>query len=295
MSDLKQNSIQYLQKKFPRATVLSEEFNLNNQYTGDITKVIVVMIAQDWTSGTKQRLATIPNLGANDELLILAKGLPSLFEKLDTSIFVASGNVKETKEHEMNSNQMVNAPRMLIYTDVLRTPYQNVLDAFGVNNILIEVVHESEMYNTLFISYGDPDKEYAILINDYLKEKGIKTWFFSSDSLPGQKLHRVIHDGVNNHDRVLLVCSKNSLSRSGVLNEIERVLEREAREGGTTILIPITLDDYIYSEWKPERTDIVTQIRARVITKFPKTTEQTEEFIQAAEKLVQALSKKTKL
>ncbi len=252
------------------------------------------MIAQDWTSGTKQRLIAIPNLGADGEVNnALVKGADELFVKLDTSTYVIAGSLP--KEHGLNSSQLVNAPKTIIYTDILCIPYEEVLDTFRNSGAFVEVVHESEMYNTLFISYGSPDKDYVLTINDYLKSKGIKTWFFPLDSLPGQKLHRAMHDGVNNHDRVLLVCSKNSLSRSGVLNEIERVLEREAREGGTTILIPITLDDYIYSEWKPERTDIATQIRARVITKFPKATKRTEEFIQAAEKLVRALSKKTKL
>jgi hypothetical protein len=85
--------------------------------------------------------------------------------------------------------------------------------------------------------------------------------------LPGQKLHRVMHEQINNHDRVLLVCSEHSLSRLGVLNEIERVLEREAREGGKEILIPITLDDHVYQDWAQDRPDLAQQIRSRVITK----------------------------
>lgn len=72
-------------------------------------------------------------------------------------------------------------------------------------------------------------------------------------------------EGVMHHDKVLLVCSKTSLSRNGVLNEIERVLEREAEEGGSDILIPVTLDDFVYQEWSPERDDIARHIKARVI------------------------------
>jgi hypothetical protein len=74
-----------------------------------------------------------------------------------------------------------------------------------------------------------------------------------------------MHDEINKHDRVLLICSKAALSRPGVLNEIERVLEREAREGGREILIPIALDDYVKSEWAPGRPDLAAQIRTRVI------------------------------
>lgn len=33
-------------------------------------------------------------------------------------------------------------------------------------------------------------------------------------------------DGVSEHDKVLLLCSKNPLERPGLLNELERVFER---------------------------------------------------------------------
>ncbi len=51
--------------------------------------------------------------------------------------------------------------------------------------------------------------------------------------------------GVNGHDRVILVCSKSSLQRPGVLNELEETLQREARDGGNAYLIPVRLDDFV--------------------------------------------------
>lgn len=78
----------------------------------------------------------------------------------------------------------------------------------------------------------------------------------------------MMHDHINNHDRVLLLCSKAALSRLGVLNEIERVLEREAKEGGNEILIPVTIDDYVYGDWAPKHSDLAAQLRTRVIS-FP--------------------------
>ena len=99
----------------------------------------------------------------------------------------------------------------------------------------------------------------------------------------------MMHDGVNKHDRVLLVCSKRALTRPGVLNEIERVLEREAKEGGADILIPITLDDFVYGDWAPERKDIADQVRARVITKIA--TDHKEQLEEQIGKVVSALRK----
>ena len=178
---------------------------------------------------------------------------------------------------------------VILYTNKLHAPIQDVLQIFNSMNTLIDVVDESEMHKTLFISYGDPDEEIVSHINKKIKSKGVKTWFFPDDALPGERLHRVMHDGVNKHDRVLLVCSEKSLTRPGVLNEIERVLEREAKEGGTDILIPITLDNFVYSNWAPGRADIADQVRSRVITKVEMGDE--EKFEGQITKVVNALRK----
>ncbi|MGD0765864.1 MAG: pentapeptide repeat-containing protein, partial [Dehalococcoidia bacterium] len=81
----------------------------------------------------------------------------------------------------------------------------------------IELPLLRRMMQTTFISYGAPDETFA-----------------------DNEVFRRIQE----HDRVLLVCSRNSLDRDGVLNEIQETLDREARDGGATYLLPITLDDY---------------------------------------------------
>jgi hypothetical protein len=123
-------------------------------------------------------------------------------------------------------------------------------------------------YQSVFISYGNPDEEFAKRINRALQERGINTFFFPQHAIPGQKLHRLMHEGVNRHRHVLLICSVNSLNRPGVMNELEETLQREAREGGSSILIPITIDDYVFKNWKPDRADIAQSIRDRVISNF---------------------------
>lgn len=124
---------------------------------------------------------------------------------------------------------------------------------------------QKSQYCTVAISYGGPDLKQATQLNNFFVEKGVKTWFYPEDSAPGVKLHRMMSDMINEADRIILLCSKNSLHREGVLNEIERTLEREAREGGSDILIPIALDQYVYEEWVPDKKDLATQIRSRNI------------------------------
>lgn len=124
------------------------------------------------------------------------------------------------------------------------------------------------MLQSTFISYGGPDTDFAQKVNDALLKNGVTTFFFAKDALPGRKLHRLMREGVNQYDRVILVCSKASLDRPGVLNEISETLQREARDGGKEYLIPITLDDYIFSGWKPEDPGVAQAIKDRVVADF---------------------------
>ena len=287
MPTLCKNAIAFLQKRFPVATVLSHEYTFNYKNGKEAFK-IWPLIAQDSNSGIKQRAVAVENLGSKGELLSVAKEFNKIFSELDGSVFVEIGNASNPTGHKINTNQMAFAPRVILYTNKLCAPFQAVIQTFNSVNLLIDIVDESMMHKTLFISYGGPDESQVIEINKKIKSKGVKTWFFPDDAKPGAKLHRTMHDGVNNHDHVLLVCSKNSLSRSGVLNEIERVLEREAKEGGIEILIPVTLDDFIYSDWAPDRMDIANQIRSRVITKLEISGSQFESSIN---KIVSVLSK----
>ena len=123
----------------------------------------------------------------------------------------------------------------------------------------------SRSYHSVFISYGGPDEAMARSLHDRLTEEGVETFFFPVSSVPGRRLHRTMSEAVNSYDRVLLLCSKASLERPGVLNELEQVLAREASEGGSELLIPAALDGFVYSEWQPARKDLARQVRQRVI------------------------------
>jgi hypothetical protein len=142
---------------------------------------------------------------------------------------------------------------------------------------------------SVFIGYGGPDQLFAEKLNGALNKKGIKTFLFSQHAKPGQKIHRLMRDGVNQHDKVVLVCSKNSLDRPGVVNELEETLQREAREGGESILIPITLDDYVFTDWAPNYPDIAQSVRDRVVADFRGTINNESKFKSAVERLLEGL------
>lgn len=147
------------------------------------------------------------------------------------------------------------------------------------------------MLQSTFISYGGPDTAFAQQLNDALLKNGVTTFFFAKDAVPGKKLHRLMREGVNQHDRVILICSRASLDRPGVLNEIAESLQREARDGAKEYLIPITLDDYVFSGWKPEDPGVAQAIKDRVVADFRGAETDPAKFNDGVLRLIAALKK----
>lgn len=146
------------------------------------------------------------------------------------------------------------------------------------------------LLQSTFISYGGPDEAFARKLNDALERRGVNTFFFKDDAPAGEKLHRVMRKGVNGHDRVILVCSKASLQRPGLVNELEETLARESRDGGRTYLLPVRLDDYVIDGWTPKDPDVAAAVRDRVIADFRQHEDQGE-FERGVSKLIAVLKR----
>jgi hypothetical protein len=150
-------------------------------------------------------------------------------------------------------------------------------------------VNTATSRQSVFISYGTPDEEFAMKLNQALRDKGVSTYFYPVDRVPGQKLYKMMLEGVNESDRVIVVCSQRSLERSGVLNELDLVLARESREGGRERLIPVMLDGYILEDWQPQNRHLKTSVLSRTICDFRGAELNNAQFNAALEKLLNAL------
>ncbi len=123
------------------------------------------------------------------------------------------------------------------------------------------------LMSSTFISYGSPDEAFATKLNQDLSKNGITTFFFPLDATFGEKLHSTMSQ-VNDYDIVILICSKRSLDRAGLQYELEKTIQKEAKNGGESYLIPIALDDYLFNEWQPKRTHLRNEIINRVVADF---------------------------
>jgi len=147
------------------------------------------------------------------------------------------------------------------------------------------------LLRSTFIAYGQPDEPFARKLYEALHRNGVVTFFFPEHAVPGERLHRVMRKGVNEYDRVILVCSRNSLEREGVLFEIEEALTRESKIKDEPLLIPIRLDPYVLDEWKPEQADLAEAVRSRVVADFEGADTDPAKFQSALLKLIGALKK----
>ena len=147
-----------------------------------------------------------------------------------------------------------------------------------------------KMLRSTFISYGGPDEAFARKLYEALHRNGVTTFFFPEHAVPGKKVGRTMREGVNQYDRVILICSKASLIRPGVLAEIEHTLSREDRDGGASYFIPILLDDYVFSDdWKPPNADVKLVLKERVAADFRGADTDDAKFQAGLQRLIGAL------
>lgn len=286
MNELLQRAIKYLQARFPSAVIAHQMQKLTDA-KGEIEKEFGILVAYDPQAAIKQSMLALPNAGTNGDIALLAGELRSLLNAFKGSFGIAGGN---TLEGELVADhQMVDSPRLIIYTDSLRMPREEVLTLFSNKEWISSLVDESNLFLSALISYGGPDEAAATALDKFLRSRGVTTWFFPNDSIPGDKLHRVMSTVVGSYDRTILLCSKASLNRPGVQNELERVLEREAREGGASLLIPVSIDRYVFNEWNPKDRDRAEQLRTRVIMTFPENWADPITLATACEPLLTAL------
>jgi hypothetical protein len=148
------------------------------------------------------------------------------------------------------------------------------------------------LMQSTFISYGGPDEKFARKLYDRLRAHQVVTFFFPETATLGERIGNEVFHQIKEHDRVLLVCSEHSLDRPGVIHEIQETLDREARDGGATYLLPIMIDDYVLNGWKKTNPDLAERISSRIIGDFREGTRSKHKFDAAMERVLDALKKK---
>ena len=148
-------------------------------------------------------------------------------------------------------------------------------------------------FYSVFISYGTgtEDAKFANRLYRDLTERDIRCWKFDESAVMGRGLMANIDQAIRVYDKLIVVCSSDSLQRGPVLREIERALQKEDRLRGQgasdpDVLFPIRLDDYVIHEWEHER-------KADVQDKYVGDFRDPAKYGEQLDKLIEALDPRT--
>jgi uncharacterized protein YjbI with pentapeptide repeats len=112
-------------------------------------------------------------------------------------------------------------------------------------------------YYRCFISYSSKDDPFAQRLFDDLQSKNVRCWKFDENAKWGEPVWGEIDTAIRQYDKLVVICSKDSLQSGAVIREIERALQKEDREH-KNVLFPVRIDDYLFEKWDhPRKADVV--------------------------------------
>ena len=157
-------------------------------------------------------------------------------------------------------------------------------------NYLPDFFHDSGMnLFPVFLSHSGTNKDFARKLYDALIKRGVQVWYDEKKMKPGDDILDSIDKGINVYDKMILVCSKESLNSWWVEEELDRIFEKERKyrnEKGKKhrLLIPVTIDNTLF-ESNESRSK---SIRKRIVGDF-KEWDNEEKFDVSLNQLIESL------
>jgi hypothetical protein len=74
------------------------------------------------------------------------------------------------------------------------------------------LLNQPIQFYSVFISYSHEDKSFARRLYNELQGHGIRCWLDEHQLLPGDDIYEQVDHGIRLWDKILLCCSKHSLT-----------------------------------------------------------------------------------
>lgn len=143
-----------------------------------------------------------------------------------------------------------NGPSIIDHRTLQRSPDISLkfLRGCGLPDSLIEFLptplDRKTGYQSCFISYSSADSAFAEKLHADLQNAGVRCWFAPEDIKVGDLIRSRVEQMIQEHDKLLLVLSKDSAASAWVEREVEGAFSKEIEQKGT-VLFPIRLDDTV--------------------------------------------------
>ena len=105
----------------------------------------------------------------------------------------------------------------------------------------LSLTSTSNTYPSCFLSFSSKDTRFVDRLNTDLKHSGVSCWSYNENLEIGRFIQKNLIEAIQQHDRILLVLSKNSIESREVRNEVQIALDKE-KEVQKMVLIPIYID-----------------------------------------------------
>jgi len=105
-------------------------------------------------------------------------------------------------------------------------------------------------FNSCFISYSTKDETFVKRLYGDLQDKGVRCWFAPHDLPVGAKSWDAIDKEIRLTNKVLLILSQGAIDSDWVEDEVSKAFAEE-RDRGTTVLLPIRIDDAVMTTTEP--------------------------------------------